>query len=79
MLYEVITSSVPSTANDSYTHAAEKVLSDPVIFHNNVFFTTFTPNVSNPCSGGGIARVYGLQMLSAGASLTSIAASYNFV
>jgi len=67
-------SSVPSTANDSYTHAAEKVLSDPVIFHNNVFFTTFTPNVSNPCSGGGIARVYGLQMLSAGASLTSIAA-----
>lgn len=62
-------SSVPSTANDSYTHAAEKVLSDPVVFYNNVFFTTFTPSAANPCSGGGIARVYGLDMMNAGASL----------
>jgi hypothetical protein len=66
-------SSVPSTANDSYTHSAEKVLSDPVIFYNNVYFTTFTPNASNPCSGGGIARVYGLQMLNAGSGLASLA------
>jgi len=66
--------SVPSTANDTNTHSAEKVLSDPVIFFNNVFFTTFTPDASNPCSGGGIARVYGLQMLNAGAGLTAIAA-----
>ncbi len=65
--------SVPSTANDSYTHTAEKVLSDPVIFYNNVFFTTFTPNAANPCSGGGIARVYGLQMMNAGAALASLA------
>jgi type IV pilus assembly protein PilY1 len=62
-------SSVPSTASDSYTHAAEKVLSDPVVFYNNVFFTTFTPSAANPCSGGGIARVYGLDMMNAGASL----------
>lgn len=54
---------IPSSANstDTYTHQAEKVLSDPVIFYNNVFFTTFTPDASNPCSGGGIARVYGLR------------------
>ena len=54
---------IPSTANsaDTYSHSAEKVLSDPVIFYNNVYFTTFTPNASNPCSGGGIARVYGLK------------------
>jgi hypothetical protein len=65
---------VPSTANDTYTHSGEKVLSDPVVFYNNVFFTTFTPDTSNPCGGGGIARVYGLQLLNAGAGLASIAA-----
>ncbi len=61
--------SVPSTGADSYTHYAEKVLSDPVVFYNNVYFTTYTPDVSNPCGGGGIARVYGLQMLNAGSAL----------
>jgi type IV pilus assembly protein PilY1 len=66
--------SVPSTANDTYTHSGEKVLSDPVVFFNNVFFTTYTPDVSNPCGGGGIGRVYGLQMLSAGAGLAALAA-----
>jgi PilC-like protein with beta-propeller domain len=66
--------SVPSTSNDSSTHSGEKVLSDPVVFFNNVFFTTFTPDVSNPCGGGGIARVYGLQMLNAGAGLASLTA-----
>ena len=65
--------SVPSTANDSYTHSGEKVLSDPVVFFNNVYFTTFTPDTANPCGGGGIARVYGLQMLNAGSGLASIA------
>jgi hypothetical protein len=65
---------VPSTSVDNNTHTAEKVLSDPVVFYNNVYFTTFTPDTSNPCGGGGIARVYGLQMLNAGAALTSLAA-----
>jgi type IV pilus assembly protein PilY1 len=67
---------VPSTANAadvSHNHSGEKVLSDPVVFFNNVFFTTYTPDPSNPCSGGGIARVYGLQTLDARAGLFSIA------
>ena len=57
--------SINSAANtvDTYTHAAEKVLSDPVVFFNNVYFTTFTPNPADPCNGGGIARVYGINML----------------
>jgi type IV pilus assembly protein PilY1 len=67
-------SSVPSTANDTFPHTGEKVLSDPVIFFNNVFFTTYTPDTSDPCGGGGVARVYGLQMLNAGAGLESLAA-----
>jgi type IV pilus assembly protein PilY1 len=66
--------SVPSTSVDSNTHNAEKVLSDPVVFYNTVYFTTFTPDASNPCSGGGIARVYGLQMLNATPGLAALTA-----
>jgi type IV pilus assembly protein PilY1 len=67
--------SVPSTANDTFPHAGEKVLSDPVVFFNNVYFTTYTPDTAtaNPCSGGGTSRVYGLQMLNAGAALSPLA------
>lgn len=63
--------SIPSNANtaDIYTHSGEKVLSDPVVFYNNVYFTTFTPNLSDPCGGGGIARVYGINMINATAAL----------
>jgi len=65
---------IPSAANstDTHTHTAEKVLSDPVIFNNNVFFTTFTPDASNPCSGGGIARVYGLKTQNARPGLEAL-------
>jgi len=65
---------IPSAANltDNNTHTAEKVLSDPVIFNNNVFFTTFTPNTANPCSGGGIARVYGLKTQNAKPGLEAL-------
>jgi len=65
---------IPSAANstDTNTHTAEKVLSDPAIFNNNVFFTTFTPNASNPCSGGGIARVYGLKIQNARPGLEAL-------
>jgi type IV pilus assembly protein PilY1 len=65
---------IPSAANptDTYTHEAEKVLSDPVIFNNNVFFTTFTPDAVNPCSGGGIARVYGLKTQNARPGLEAL-------
>jgi len=64
-----------STANtvDTNTHAAEKVLSDPVVFYNNVYFTTFTPNPADPCNGGGIARVYGINIYNATAGLASFA------
>ena len=67
--------SVPSTTNDTFPHAGEKVLSDPVVFYNNVYFTTYTPDTAtaNPCSGGGTSRVYGLQMLNAGTALSSLA------
>ena len=70
-----LASIINSAANtaDTNTHAAEKVLSDPVVFFNNVFFTTFTPNPADPCNGGGIARVYGLNMINATAGLASIA------
>jgi len=67
-----IVNSAANTA-DTNTHAAEKVLSDPVVFFNNVYFTTFTPNPADPCNAGGIARVYGLNMLNATAGLASIA------
>jgi len=66
--------SIPANANtaDIYTHSGEKVLSDPVVFYNNVYFTTFTPNLSDPCGGGGIARVYGLNMINATPALARL-------
>jgi len=63
---------VTSASGDNNSHSGEKVLSDPVVFFNQVFFTTYTPDLYNPCGGGGIARVYGLQMLNAGAGLASL-------
>jgi len=68
---------VNSAANtvDTNPHAMEKVLSDPVIFFNNVYFTTFTPNPSDPCSAGGVARLYGINIYNATASL-AYAAGY---
>jgi Tfp pilus tip-associated adhesin PilY1 len=73
--YVNLASITNSTANtvDTNTHAAEKVLSDPVVFYNNVYFTTFTPNPADPCNGGGIARVYGINIYNATAGLTSLA------
>ena len=72
--YVNLASIVNSAANtaDTHTHAAEKVLSDPVVFYNAVYFTTFTPNPADPCTGGGIARVYGINMINATAALYSI-------
>ena len=63
-----------SITHDPNTHTGEKVLSDPVVFFNNVFFTTFTPDVANACGGGGIARVYGLNLQTAGAGLLGLSA-----
>jgi Tfp pilus tip-associated adhesin PilY1 len=66
-----------SNMNDTNTHAGEKVLSDPVVFYNRVYFTTFTPDSTNPCAGGGISRVYGLDWFSGGAGMEPITASPN--
>jgi PilY1 beta-propeller domain len=54
---------------DTYTHSGEKVLSDPIVFNKNVYFTTFTANTADPCEGAGIARVYGLNYLTAGSGV----------
>jgi Tfp pilus tip-associated adhesin PilY1 len=55
-------------------HTGEKVLSDPVVFYNNVYFTTYTynPTVSVACSNSGIARVYGLSIYNASAALSAL-------
>ncbi|MDH3237355.1 MAG: PilC/PilY family type IV pilus protein [Deltaproteobacteria bacterium] len=72
--WKVVLGNIASTTNDSSTHVGEKVLSDPLVFYNRVYFTTYTPNSVDPCSGGGIARVYGLNYLTAGAGMEPIAA-----
>jgi hypothetical protein len=61
--------SISPTTNDNATHVGEEVLSDPLIFFDRVYFTTYTPNSVDPCNGGGIARVYGLLYLTAGAGM----------
>jgi Tfp pilus tip-associated adhesin PilY1 len=53
-------------------HSGEKVLSDPVVFYNNVYFTTFQPSSSDACSGGGTARVYGLRISDAYGGLSAL-------
>jgi Tfp pilus tip-associated adhesin PilY1 len=45
------------------------MLSDPIVFYGKVYFTTFTPNLNDPCSGGGISRVFGLDYQTGGAGL----------
>jgi hypothetical protein len=72
--WKVVLGNIASTSNDSSSHAGEKVLSDPIVFFDRVYFTTYTPNSTDPCSGGGIARVYGLFYLTAGAGMEPIAA-----
>jgi type IV pilus assembly protein PilY1 len=44
--------------------ADEKVLAASDVFNENVYFTTFTPDTSDACTGGGgTAKVYAVQML----------------
>jgi len=54
---------------DAFSHSGEKMLSDPIVFYGKVYFTTFTPNLNDPCSGGGISRVFGLDYQTGGAGL----------
>jgi len=61
-----------ANAADTYGHNAEKVLSDPLVFNNIVYFSTFTPNPADPCNGGGIARVYGINIYNATAGMFAV-------
>jgi hypothetical protein len=42
-------------------HTNEKILSRPVVFNDQLFFTSFEPTM-NLCGGGGVARLYGLRL-----------------
>lgn len=39
----------------------EKILARPVVFNDQLFFTSFEPTM-NLCGGGGVARLYGLRL-----------------
>lgn len=54
----------------------EKMLSSPVVFNNNIFFTTFEPE-SGDCQVGGTARVYGFGALTGSYALYSDTAMAN--
>jgi Tfp pilus tip-associated adhesin PilY1 len=48
----------------------EKMLADPTIFGDVVYFTTYTPPVgSNPCEQGGVAKLYGFSYRTGGPAL----------
>ena len=54
-------------------NTGEKVLTGPVVFNGQLYFTTFQPT-DDPCGGGGIARLYGLSLnLQAPAGTTATA------
>jgi hypothetical protein len=42
-------------------NANEKILSDPALFNDVLFFTTFKSETTNLCGGGGDARLYGIR------------------
>jgi Tfp pilus tip-associated adhesin PilY1 len=65
------------TGVDTSTHSGEKVLSDPVVFNNNVYFTTYTPTVTGLCTGGGISRLYGLNYITGGAALSGLTDAFH--
>ena len=69
--WKIDLSLVPANSFDAGSHSGEKVLSDPVVFNNNVFFTTYTGTSTSPCLGGGIARIYGVNQLTAGAAMSA--------
>jgi hypothetical protein len=53
----------------------EKILSDPVLFNDVLFFTTFKSETTNLCGGGGDARLYGIRTsLAASTGTTSMSA-----
>ncbi len=49
--------------------AGEKVLAENTVFYKTVYFTTFTPDISDLCVPGGFARVYAMQYKTGGTVL----------
>jgi hypothetical protein len=66
---------MPKTKNGWFMdmpNSNEKILSTPVVFNDQLFFTTFEPTM-NLCGGGGTARLYGLRLNLRAATGTSVA------
>ena len=49
-----------SCTQDSFDHTGEHVLSKPVVFFENIYFTSFQPVFGDPCSPEGNALIYAL-------------------
>ncbi|HEX7519310.1 MAG TPA: PilC/PilY family type IV pilus protein, partial [Candidatus Deferrimicrobium sp.] len=59
-----VTGTVTPTQNGWFAvlpNTNEKILSDPVLFNDVLFFTTFKSDTTNLCGGGGDARLYGIR------------------
>jgi len=59
-----VTGTVTPTQNGWWAampNANEKILSDPALFNDVLFFTTFKSETANLCGGGGDARLYGIR------------------
>jgi hypothetical protein len=50
--------------------SGEKCLADSSIFAGEVYFTTYTPGGSDPCSDGGTAKIYAISYITGAGSLT---------
>ncbi len=46
---------------DFVEHSGERVTASPLVAGGIVFFTTFEPDIEDPCKAGGIARLYAVQ------------------
>ncbi len=55
--------------------SGEKILADPVVFGGVVYFTTYTPSGSDPCSQSGTASLYGIRYTSGAGVFTGGARS----
>ncbi len=50
-----------SEISDTQNHLGEKILSMPILFNERAYFTSFTPESTDPCNPHGISRVYALK------------------
>ncbi len=59
------------TDNDSSrdNHQGEKILSQPIVYYNNVYFTSYQPVYDDPCNPDGNGYVYSLDYRDASAAL----------